>query len=210
MTTRAALIASLCLGIPTGTGSESFAGRTMVNMAGWEDAQIILTQAFNPGAGSGGPGLGEFPAGSTAQAYLFDDSTDECVYWSMQLPHSYDVTPSPTALKCHMHWSPITTSTNAVNWQIDYSVTGIDQVVGASAMLDISDAGDGVAYGHQVAEFADIACTNCTISSILLVRVCRDANGTNGTDSMAGDVAGLAFDCHIQIDSFGSATYSAK
>ena len=173
----------------------------------YEDAQIILTQAFNPGAGSGGPGFGAFPAGSTAYAYLFDATSDECMYGSFQLSHTYK---EGTPLSCHIHWAPLTTDVTSVNWQIDYSLTPLGGTVGASAMLDISDAGDGTAHKHQTASFDPIACASCTISSLFLVRLCRDANGTNGTDDMGGDVAGLSFDCHYQTDSRGSRSESVK
>jgi hypothetical protein len=183
------------------------AGGTVIGVVGWEDAQMVLTQSFNPGAGSGGPGLAEFPAGSRAKAYLFDATSDECLYGSIQLSHSF----SPgTSLFCHIHWAPITTDVTSVNWQIYYSLTPLLGTVGAATMLDISDAGDGTAHKFQTADFPEITCAACTISSIMLVELCRDANQTNGTDDMAGDVAAMSFDCHYKLNSIGSATAEAK
>jgi hypothetical protein len=202
-----ALLASILIGIPAASGVENWAGRTMTNLLGWEDTQISFFAAYKSAHLAGGPDFAAFPAASDAFAWLFDDASAACVDGNIQLWHSYN---PGTPIKCHIHWAPISNSTNAVNWQLDYTISGVGVAISSSGMLDISTAGSGTTYMHQMAEFADIACTTCTISSVMLARICRDGNGTNGTDDMVGDVAGLYFDCHQPLSSLGSATYNAK
>lgn len=187
----------------TVAGTTSLSGH--LTTYAYDDAQILLSAATVPAAG--GPDLGAFPAGQATEVYLFDANSDECVDGSLQLSHKYR---EGTDLSCHIHWAPITTSTNSVVWQMDYTITNPNGTFGNPTQVFVQDAGDGTANKHQIVDFADIDCSACGISAILLAHVCRDANGTNGTDNMAGDVAGISLDCHYQVDGVGSSEEYAK
>lgn len=202
---RWAAILAAILAIPTGNESENMAGRHVYNVDGWNDAQMIFTQSTLPG--SGYPGLAAFPSGSGTKAYYFDKSSDECVEGSIQLSHYYE---PGSNLSCHIHWSPINTDTTSVTWQLTYTIAGIGETFGASTTIYSTDAADGVAYKHQMADFADIECATCTISSMLIALVCRDADGTGGTDDYNNDAVGISFDCHEHQNSIGSSEELAK
>ena len=176
-----------------------------INVVHYNDALMSLSNAFVPPSGE--PDWGAFPAGSGTNAFLFGDSADECLEGTLQFSHSVE---EGSALDCHFHWSPITTATDNVVWQMTYTFAGIGQVFPASTLVFVQDAGDGVADAHQIASFADITCTNCTISTIVLVEICRDGNGTSATDDMAGDVAGHYLDCHEKQNTVGSLNETTK
>jgi hypothetical protein len=171
----------------------------------YDDLTVSPLAAKTPAADY--PGFAEFPAGSQTFGYYFDAASDECVYFSLQLPHKYK---EGTALHPHVHWAPTNTDTGDVVWQLDYTIKSMSGTYGASSQIYINDAGDGTALKHQVVSFSTISGSGLTISAIMFGKLCRDANGTNATDSYNADAVLLAFDLHIELDTLGSRSEGAK
>jgi len=177
----------------------------MVNATTITRANIPMVSIQVPTVGR--PGWDAFPAGSATRAFLFDATSDECGYASFQLPHAYKL---GTAISAHVHWAPTNTDTGNVVWQIDYTVANIGGTFGASQQLYIQQAGSGVAYKQQKANFTSIACAACGISSVFIATLCRDADGTNATDDYNADAVLVGFDLHIQLDTLGSREQGTK
>lgn len=131
--------------------------------------------------------------------YQFDKNTDEELFFAVQLPHAWLVA---SDIEPHVHWAPTDTDTGAVVWGLEYTWANIDGTYGNTTIITITDAADGTAYKHQLADFATVSGTGKEMSSMLMCRVFRDAN--NAADTYDADAALLEFDIHYQIDSFGS------
>ena len=140
-------------------------------------------------------------------AYLFDDSTEEEVYFAVQIPHCYKF---GTDLKPHVHWTPVANggAGEKVSWGLEYSI----QEIGATFPNTMIIYGDTsvpdetlVADRHYLTELTTIDGSAIdSVSAMLICRLFRDAGGTGGTDSYGDDVALLEFDLHFEIDSMGS------
>lgn len=168
----------------------------------WDDTMALATSARIPSAG-GTPGYAEFPAGSTTFAYFFDAGNDECLQFALQLPHTYKV---GTDVSCHAHWTPTSTNAGSVCWQLSHTFQEIGGTFTGASTIRAEQAGGGVAYAHQVAEFPDIVDAGMGISGIMVATLCRDADdsGCTSNDTYDADAVLLAFDCHIQNDTPGS------
>lgn len=171
----------------------------------WDDLRVALSTA-KPGA-TNPPGFSKLKddgAGSTGVfAYHFDASTDEEVFFDVQLPHGFKE--YSALLKPHLHWCPTTTNTGNVRWGLEYTWANYTGTFGNSTIIYARQAGSGTAYQHQIAAWSGIVATGMTISSVMLCRLFRDANATGAdADDYTADAAALSFDLHIELDSLGS------
>ena len=146
-------------------------------------------------------------------AYLFSATSEEEVYFAVQIPHNYKY---GTDLKPHVHWSPVANggAGENVSWGLEYSL----QEIGATFPNTTIIYGDTsvpdetlVADRHYLTELTAIDGSAIdSVSAMLVCRLFRDATGAGGTDDYSSDVALLEFDLHYEIDSLGSAEEYTK
>lgn len=150
-------------------------------------------QDTSGGGGSGSQGV---------FAYWFSGSTQEEVYFIVQMPHGWK---EGTDIYPHVHWSAKTNvGTNTVQWGLEYSWGNVGATIGASTIITgntpIAAVGSVDAYKHAVTPLGTISGLNKNLSSLLICRLFRDA----GSDSYGADAALFEIDFHYQIDSDGS------
>jgi len=173
----------------------------------WEDLRVPISAIKRLGFSD--PGWVQFKtdgAGSVGvYALAFDPSTDEEVYFSCQLPHSYkegsDITP-------HVHWAPSDANAGGVTWGLEYTWANIDGTYGNTTIITADDSTDTTSHKHHMANFSAITGTGKTLSSMLVCRLFRDVSDAN--DTYASDAFLLEVDFHFEKDTVGSRTISAK
>lgn len=175
------------------------AGKT-VEPAQWEDLRVAINGRTTLFA-TANPDLIDWVG--NIKVYAFSPSSDEEVFFSVQVPHSYKLN---SELRPHIHWSPTTTGTGNVRWCVEYIVAGVGEAFPGTVTTNcVNAAADGVDKKHQIAEFDAISGTGSTwgdVSTMIHYRLYRDAN--DAADTYAGDAIGHEFDIHYQIDSAGS------
>lgn len=171
------------------------------NFVQWDDVTVPTT-ATKIGAARD-PGFQQWKtdgSGSTGvYAYHFDKTTEEELFFALQLPHSYV---EGSTLECHVHWTPTDGTTGHVQWGLEYAVAGINGTFPTNTtIIEAHQAGAGEGK-HQVLDIGEIPGTGLSISSMLMGRVFRDAGAIE--DTYDADAVLLAFDIHIQKDTLGS------
>ena len=179
-----------------------FGGGSRVDPPAWEDVRVPVNSVK---AGGSAPGFESFLGAGGLKTYLFDDSSDEEVHFVLQLSHNYKF---GTDLHCHVHWTPTTGAAGNVTWCLEYSFQEINGTFPAVTTDCGTDATSGTAWDHQITEIETVDGSAVdSVSSMLVGRLYRDVD--NG-DDYGADAALLEFDCHYQIDSFGSDTEYSK
>lgn len=169
----------------------------------WDDERVPVTSTRSAASA---PGFAAFPSGENTFTHLFDKTSEEQLFFTLQIPHKWM---TGTNLYPHVHWAPTDSDTGSVVWGLDYSWADINGTFGANTTITVTDAGDGTANKHQLAEFSEIDGSGISgVSSMLVGRLYRDA--TNGDDDYNADAALLEFDFHIKIDSRGSSQETIK
>lgn len=145
-------------------------------------------------------------AGNGMWAFGFDADADstEALNFIAQIPHSWK---QGTDIECHIHWMPSTTNTGNVLWKMKTFVASIDSVFVAIDSFYITDAADGVAFGHQYLDMGDIpGDTIAGLSAIVGGWLSR----VGDSDTYTGSAYGLEIDFHFEIDAPGSSEESVK
>lgn len=151
-----------------------------------------------------------FDDGSSSQGvftYLFDSTTEEELYFAVQVPHGWKY---ESSLHPHVHWFPTVNGSEGqkVSWGLEYTIGDIGAVIGNTTIIYGNTPMPDetlVANTHYLTEFPEISMTGIdTVSPMLLCRVFRDATGSGGTDDYTSDVALLEIDFHYQSDRIGS------
>ena len=175
----------------------------------WDDLRVAASTAKL--IGSGVPDWEDF-IGTSTKILSFDATSEEEIYFTIQLPHRYkegtDVCP-------HVHWCPASngTGTQKVSWGLEYTWSNIGSVFGSTTTIYGNTSYPDetlVANKHYLTDFTDIDGTGQTISSMLSCRLFRDATGAGATDDYADDAGLLEFDLHYQIDTQGSREEASK
>ncbi len=198
-----------------GMFNDIYGNEVVHNPAYWDDIRVPVTST-RKGA-SKMPGFGKIlDNGSGSQgvfAELFSHSTEEELYFSVQLPHNWK---QGSDLHAHVHWSPVTNGAagEKVCWGLEYSIQEVHGVF-PSTVIAYNDTAaldeDLIADKHYLTEIVEIDMSGVdSVSPMLVCRVFRDATGTGGTDSYTNDAALLEFDFHYQIDTIGSRTEYTK
>lgn len=174
----------------------------------WDDMVVPGLFVKNTGAAA----ADEATFNTIFQVYQFEAATDEEVYGSIQMPHSWN----GTAVEPHVHWAPQTASdgdpaAQKVTWCLDYSWAEIGVTMpGASTALCGSTSlpdEEPVQYRHYLTELSSHITPGAGAdygSSILYFRLYRDANAA--ADNYEGEAALLSFDIHYQSCKNGSKT----
>ena len=138
--------------------------------------------------------------------WMFSASTEQEVYFTVQLPHKYKV---GTDIYPHVHWTTATgtpTRTNVV-WGLEYTVIKI----GGSFPSTTLSTGNSIISGiasiagtgqHLITSLPAISGSNIDISTIIVCRLYRATADAN--DTFANEVGLLSMDFHYQIDTEGS------
>lgn len=187
-------------------GTVRFAGTATV----WEDLRVPVTSTKLSGSKDPDFAKAYDNAGGTSQGvftYFFDKATEEEVYFSAQLPHTYK---EGSDIIAHVHWFPVANgvSGRTVSWGLEYLWTNMGSTSGNTVIVYANDTiqEDAVlaADKHYLTNFAALSGTGKTISSMLLCRIFRDATGAGLTDDYDNDVGLLEIDFHYEIDTTGS------
>lgn len=184
----------------------------------WDDFMVAIN-ATKLG-GTKDPGFSKFRdngAGSQGVfTYWFAPSSEEEVYFSVQMPHSW----AGTAIYPHVHWTASTASDGSpadqkVVWGMEYSWTDISAAFPANSSIVTGSAhtpadADIVAGKHYLTPLTAITpvATQDGISSMLICRLYRDATAL--ADNFEQDAGLLQFDIHYEMDTMGSKTEFAK
>jgi len=108
--------------------------------------------------------------------YSFDGgTTQEQVFFTCQLPHSYE---EGTDISPHVHWAPSTGATGTVIWHLEYSWGNIYGAMSSPASVSVSQAASGTTWTHQMAVLPVLSGTGKTISSMLVCRLYRNPGQT--------------------------------
>lgn len=141
----------------------------------------------------------------------FDAGSVEAVTFTVQLPHTWK---TGTDVHPHIHWSPgNSTNTGTVVWGFEYTIISELGNFPEADTLFVSDAGDGVAYKHQIAVFTAIDMSGIGgTSPMFICRLLRDGDESESglTDSFNNDAFFLEFDFHFQKDGAGSDAIRTK
>lgn len=163
----------------------------------WNDLNL---PGYTLGKGASAPDLVQFLAAGSINAYAFDGTvTAEQLYGSFELLHGWK---QGTNIEVHLHWSPTTTNTGNVKWQLEYTWQNLDGTFGASTTIAVTTAAGGTAWSHNISKFADISGSGLRIGSAFVFRLFRDP--TDASDTYAFDAALINVGIHYQIDTIGS------
>lgn len=124
--------------------------------------------------------------------YLFSATTEEELYFMVQVPHNWKY---ETSLQPHIHWMPVVNGGvgEKVSWGLEYSVAKIGTTFAATTIIygDTSTPNETlIADRHYLTELPEISMVGVdSVSPMILCRVFRDATGAGGTDDYASDAA---------------------
>lgn len=140
--------------------------------------------------------------------YTFDATNDE-VFGATEITHQYK---EGTSIYPHIHWASngLEVTNRYVKWQLDYSI-GKPHDSGFSNQVTLSTEdvipANSFDRSHFITELSPISGTGITIGTYICWRLRRIAStGLAPTNNPFG----LAVGFHVEQDTFGSATRSAK
>ncbi len=175
----------------------------------WEDLRVTLDKGqtsaslgFLPGA-SAGPEIWYFRNASGVDAMSF----------TVQLPHSWKV---GTKIYPHIHWTPNTSASGNVEWNLDYTWANFDavtpQVFPTTTTSTVVATGPFTAGIHLITPLTTanvgIDATGKKVSSVLVCRIWRDSNHVS--DTYNANAGGVSIDFHYEMDTFGSRSEYSK
>ena len=142
----------------------------------------------------------------------FDASTDESVYFHLELPHDY-----ADAGTIHVHFDffvdTAPASAQSVVWGVEYKKQSIGDNFDFDAGTTTTYTQTSVTTGtpandkktHQSAE-VNLTTTGFVAGDYILLRLFRDADGTGGTDDYPSDARVLDYHIEYLADKIGEAT----
>ena len=200
-------MASYLMGWVYKNGAILLPGSSRVTPATWDDLKVPMS-AVKIQAADKPPDFEEFIAGSDLYTYAFDGADDEQVFFVIQVNHNYKF---GTDLHCHVHWSPTTNDAGNVQWCLSFTVAEIGGTFSSPAAATCATgAAGGTAWTHNITELVEIDGSAIdSVSSMGVMRLYRFGSDPADTYN-AHDAALLEFDCHYQIDSWGSDTEYTK
>lgn len=139
--------------------------------------------------------------------YLFNSSTEEELYFMVQVPHAWKF---ESDLHAHVHWMPTANGTSGqkVSWGLEYSVAKIGTTFPSTDIIYGNNhipSETLIANRHYLTEIGIIDMAGIdSVSCMILCRLFRDASGTGSTDDYTSDAALIEVDFHYEIDAMGS------
>jgi len=191
-------------------GTLKFNGNATV----WEDLRVGMGSFTR--RGSADPNWVQFQDNGAASTgiylFAFDASTEQEVYFVIQMPHSWK---EGTSIIPHVHWCPDGNggAGEKVSWGLEYAWKNINDVFGNTSIVYGDTATldeDLLDNKHYMTNLTAISGSGQTISSCLVCRLFRDAGGNGGTDDYGNDAFLLDFDIHYEIDTVGSRKIDSK
>lgn len=181
-------------------GNTIYADNLILSTPVWDDLRF-------PAAGINPPGAASDPTRDTTDGRLvFSASATNTIAIQAQLPHDWQ---EGSAIRPHVHWSPTSTHTGNVLWQMRYKVANRGDVFPAGwTTISVLDAGDGVTDQHQIISLPEVTMTGFTVSCMMLILL--DRVGGDGTDTYTGTAKLNEFDIHYQRDGLGSVSELSK
>ena len=154
------------------------------------------------------PGEDEFldSTGTGTGIYTYAFDIDEGVHGAFELDHDYK---EGTDLVFHVHWQGIAapSDTDYVQWRLVYILARDGVVLPASTPIDSPDTPFDTQYEFVRSDFGAITGTNFKIGDQFLFSLFRvEATGA----AYLGDALIATAGIHIQCDTIGSRTISAK
>lgn len=171
-------------------GVMRFAGDAVV----WND---MVAPAANLRPGASSPTFAAIVGG--IYGYRFDVASTQNLYGAFEIVHDYM---EGSDLDIHVHWSPTTTNTGNIVWNVEYCVANIDGTFSSTTSAAMTPtAAPGVVGQHVLSEVTTISGEGLTIGAIVLFNVFRQ-NG--GTDTFTGNAFLHSVGAHYQLDTAGS------
>lgn len=132
--------------------------------------------------------------------YGFDETKEEEVFFSVQLPHSWK---EGSDIKPHVHFVVTTQTATTITWNLEYTWQDINGVYGNTTILSASPPCPA-SHTHTIGHLGTISGAGKKISSILVCRLSRSASG------YVGNALLLSVDFHIQLNTIGSSQETSK
>lgn len=158
---------------------------------------------LHPGATA--PTWGSFFASGGIEGYLFAAAINNMLHATAEILHDYK---EGSDIIVHIHWMPSTTNTGVVRWGVEYNWLEHEEAGGAPTTIYVEQAGSGVAWANQKAEFAAISGAGKTMGSSFILRVFRDA--THANDTFTGTAGFIQLGIHYETDTIGSRGITTK
>ena len=139
--------------------------------------------------------------------YWFDSDSEEELYFTAQLPHSYK---EGSNIYPHVHWVVKANGSDGqkVSWGLECNWANRGDIFGSTNILYANTSSPNetlVADKQYLTPFSSISGTGKTVSSMLTCRVFRNATGAgSSTDNYAADAGLLEIDFHYEKDKLGS------
>lgn len=167
------------------------AGNTSVDVE--DDLRVTIDKGTNSAQ------LGGLTGVTGPEIWFFrDGQAIEAMSFTLQLPHNWK---DGTTIYPHIHWTPRSSASGNMRWNLDYSWVNIDGTFSASTTSSVVVNGPFTANKHLLTDLTPanvgINATGKTFSSVLICRLWRDSSAV--TDTYAGDAGGLSMDFHISI-----------
>lgn len=169
----------------------------------WDDLRVSMDK------GSSSASLDYFPGESSGpQIWYFRNAKGlETLSFQVQMPHSYK---EGTTIYPHLHWTPNSTGSGDVEWNLDYTWVNYDPttpaVFPAITTSTVVATGSFTQRTHLITSLTPgsvgLDGTGKKISSILICRLWRDSGHTD--DTYNSDAGLLSLDFHFQINTIGS------
>jgi len=164
----------------------------------WEDLRVAAQNTkINPSKSE--PAFVSWKDGLFQFRFLPGNDDDESLHFTVQMPHSWK---EGTTLYPHIHWSPDTTNTGNVKWELEYTVIDVNGTFPSSTTITQVDAADGTIDKHQVTSLPTISGSGLNISWVMVCRLTR--LGDDGQDTYTGNVFFHEFDIHYEVETLGS------
>jgi len=140
------------------------------------------------------------------RAYGFDNSASEDIHFWVQMPHSWA---QGTTVHTHVHWTPTSTATGMVCWELHYSVADINSSFAALATMLATDYTSGQNNRHLFCDLGNIDMSGITgVSAMIACKLFR--RGDYSIDTYGADAGLLEVDFHYRVDGFGSDQETSK
>lgn len=138
-----------------------------------------------------------------SEILAFSTTADNYVYFTCQLPHSYE---EGSDIYPHLHWTIPTDGAGSgeenVKWDFTYSWANFDDTFPSSVSDTITiDVQKRTADAHMKSKFATINGSDKKISSVLMCSLKRDVSVSN---DYTDNAYGVEFDFHYKKNTIGS------